>query len=166
MLELELQRLDGLEELIRTMDAKLDQLAQGDARTVLVKSIPGVGWRTAEAIVTSLDNPHRFTSRRQVAAYAGLTPRRYQSGRMDRQGRISKQGRRSLRQALNQAAWSAIRRNAPFRAFYLRLGGAQKARRKQALVAVMRKLLVLAWALLRDGRSYQARGTPRSAAAA
>jgi len=166
MLEIELQRLDALEELTRAMDAKLDKLVANDARTVLVESIPGVGWRTAEAIVTTLDDPHRFTSRRQVAAYAGLTPRRYQSGQMDRQGRISKQGRRSLRQALNQAAWSTIRHNAPFRTFYLQLGGAQKARRKQAIVAVMRKLLVVAWALLRDGRRYEARGTPPPAAAA
>lgn len=166
ILEVELQRLDTLEELLRTMDAKLDKLAEGDARTVLVKSIPGVGWRTAEAIVTALDDPHRFTSRRQVSAYAGLTPRRYQSGKMDRQGRISKQGRKSLRAALNQAAWSGIRCNGAFREFYLRLGGAQKSRRKQAIVAVMRKLLVLAWALLRDGRRYEARRIPRSAAAA
>ncbi len=166
MLEIELQRLDSLEELIRTMETKLNKLAAGDARTVLVESIPGVGWRTAEAIVTTLDNPRRFTSRRQVSAYAGLTPRRYQSGKMDRQGRISKQGRRSLRQALNQAAWSAIRHNGAFREFYLRLGGAQKSRKKQAIVAVMRKLLVLAWALLRDGRRYEARGAPRPAAAA
>lgn len=166
MLEVELQRLDGLAELLRTVTTRLDGLAQADPRTVLVASIPGVGWRTAEAIVTAIDDPHRFRSRREVGSYAGLTPRRYQSGQMDRQGRISKRGNAPLRRALNQAAWSAIRTSMPLREFYLRVGGDHKARRKRALVAVMRKLLVLGWVLLRKGERYDPGRTPRPRVAA
>ena len=76
---------------------------------------------------------------------------------MDRSGRISKRGSSLLRWALNQAAWVAVRCSPEFRAFFLRLGGGTKKRRKQAIVAVMRKLLVVAWAVLRNGSAYQAR---------
>jgi transposase len=107
-----------------------------------------------------LDQPQRFRTRRQVAAYAGLVPRRFQSGQMDRSGRITKRGSPLLRQVLNQAAWMAVRCNPELQAFFLRLGGGQKKRRKQAIVAVMRKLLVIAWALLRDRTRYQARPLP------
>ena len=108
-------------------------------------------------IVTVLDQPQRFVSRWQVAAYGGLVPRRFQSGQMDRSGRITKRGSQLLRLVLNQAAWMALRWNPELREFFLRVGGGQKKRRKQAIVAVMRKLLVIAWALLRDGTRYQAR---------
>jgi transposase len=156
MLQIELQRLAALSKLLGEVDSKLDGLAQADPRTVLVRTIPGVGWRTAEAIVAAIDDARRFQHRRQVAAYAGLIPRRYQSGQMDRQGRISKRGNPLLRQLLNQAAWAAIRYNPRFREFFLRVSGGRKGRRKQAIVAVMHKLLVVAWAMLRDGCQYRA----------
>ena len=53
-------------------------------------------------------------------------------------------------------AWAVVRSRPEWRAIYLRLGGGTKKRRKQAIVAVMRKLLVVGWAMLRDGTSYQA----------
>jgi transposase len=100
-----------------------------------------------------------------VASYAGLTPRRHQSGQIDHQGRISKRGNAMLRRVLNQAAWVAVRYEPLQRDFYLRLsGGGQKGKRKRAVVAVMHKLLVTAWAILRDERPYQR--PPQSAAAA
>ena len=155
MLTVQLNHLEQVEGLVATVTAKLDALAAGDPQIRRVCSIGGVGPRTAETIVAVLDDPNRFRSRRQVAAYAGLVPRRYQSGQMDRSGRITKRGSPLLRQALNQAAWAAVRCNPELRQFYLQIGGAQKKRRKQAIVAVMRKLLVIAWALLRDQTLYQ-----------
>ena len=152
--------LEELEQQIAKVTAKLDELGQADPAVQLLRSIPGVGPRTAEVIATVLDEPERFATRRQVAAYAGLVPRRFQSGRMDRSGRITKRGSSLLRQALNQAAWMVVRFNPPLRAFFLRAGGGSKKRRKQAIVALMRKLLVIAWAMLRDGRAYHARPLP------
>jgi transposase len=157
MLEIELQRLDAIGESLRQVESKLDRLASGDERVKLLKSIPGVGVRTAEVLVTALDRADRFQTRRQVSAYAGLVPRRYQSGQIDRQGRISKRGASHVRQALNQAAWVAISCDDQMSAFYLRLTDGGRRRRKQAIVAVMRKLFVLAWAILRDGRPYESR---------
>jgi transposase len=156
LLQTELAHLAQVETLVAAVTAKLDELARSDPQVARRRSIPGVGPRTAEVLVTVLDEPQRFATRRQVSAYAGLVPRRFQSGQMDRSGRITKRGSPLLRQVLNQAAWIAVRCNPELRAFYLRLGGGQKKRRKQAIVAVMRKLLVLGWALLRDGTTYQA----------
>lgn len=151
----EFRRLDHLEELVTGMEAKLDELAAADPRTVLVRTIPGVATRMAEVIVTALDDARRFKTARQVASHAGLTPRRFQSGQMDRHGRISKRGGRLLRQLLNQAAWMAVRWNPHLRAVFVRISGGRSGRRKLAIVAVMRKLLVTAWAMLRDGRAYR-----------
>jgi len=157
ILHLELERLEDLARTVQAVEAKLDELAQREERVELLQSIPGVGPRTAEVIVTALDDPHRFKNSRQVASYAGLTPRRFQSGQMDRSGRISKRGNRLLRWALNQAAWMAVRYNPWARAVFQRIGASRKERRKLAIVAVMRKLLVSAWAMLRDRRVYQPR---------
>jgi len=156
LLKTELEHLQQVAALVATVTEKLDALGRADARVARLRTIPGVGPRTAEVIVTVLDQPQRFATRRQVAAYGGLTPRRWQSGQMDRSGRITKRGSPLLRQMLNQSAWIAVRCNPELRAFFLRVGGGQKKRRKQAIVAVMRKLLVITWALLRDETTYQA----------
>jgi transposase len=165
----ELEHLVEVQARLAEVDDKIAHLAHADAAAVRVDTLPGVGPLTALVLVAALDAPRRFRTHRQVAAYAGLVPRRYQSGQMDRSGRITKRGSPLLRWALNQAAWAAVRSSAELRAFYLRVGGANKKRRKQAIVAVMRKLLVIGWALLRDGTCYQAhrlRGRPASAQAA
>jgi transposase len=157
LLKTELEHRQQVEGLVATVTAKLDALAKAEPQVARLRSIPGVGPRTAEVLVAVLDQPRRFRTRRQVAAYGGLVPRRFQSGQMDRSGRITKRGSPLLRAILNPAAWMAVRCNPELRTFFLRVGGSQKKRRKQALVAVMRKLLVLAWALLRDGTKYEAK---------
>ena len=157
LLHTALAHLAQVEHLVTAVTDTLDKLAQADPRVARLRTIPGVGPRTAEVIVTVLDQPRRFATRRQVSAYSGLTPRRWQSGQMDRSGRITKRGNPLLRQILNQAAWVAVRCNPELRAFFLRVGGGRKQRRKQAIVAVMRKLLVVAWAMLRDETTYHPR---------
>jgi len=152
----ELQHLADVQARLAEVDDKLRALARAYPGVARLSSLPGVGRLTALVIIATLDQPQRFKTRRQVAAYGGLVPRRFQSGQMDRSGRISKRGSPLLRWALNQASWAAIRCSPELRAFYLHVGGASKKRRKQAIVAVMRKLLVIAWALLRDGTRYQA----------
>ncbi len=164
----ELQHLADLEVRLAAVHEQLRAVAAANPAVARLDAVPGIGPLTALVLLATLDEPQRFRSRRQVAAYAGLVPRRYQSGQMDRSGRISKQGSPLLRWALNQAAWAAVRGSAELRAFYLRVGGASRKRRKPAIVAVMRKLLVIGWALLRDGTRYQAqrlRGRPAPAAA-
>jgi transposase len=147
-LELELAELSRLSEQLAQVDKKLTALGAEDDRVRLLRTIPGVGRWTAEVIVAYLDDPRRFKNSRQVSSYAGLVPRRYQSGQMDRQGRIHKRGPRLLRSALVEAAWVMLRLNPWARALYDRLCGGQKTRRKKAIVAVARKLLVRCWVML------------------
>ena len=146
----ELQALDEIEGRLARVEGRLDALARTDGRIRRLQTIPCVGPRTAEMLVAVLDDPHRFRSGKQVGSYVGLVPRQYQSGQMDRQGRISKQGHRRLRSLLVEVSWLALRYNPQLREIYQRLCRGTPSRRKIAIVAVARRLLVIAWAMLRD----------------
>jgi transposase len=152
----ELANYHRLQAELKQLEAKLTDLAQRDERIQLLESIPGVGRVTAEIIATHLDHPERFRTARQVSSYAGLVPRRYQSGLMDRQGGITRRGSRLLRSALVECCWVMLRYNAWARETWLRLVRGQKNRRKKAIVALARKLLVRCWAMLRDRQAWRA----------
>jgi transposase len=150
-------------ELLGPVEDRLNALAETDAGVQTLESIPGVGPRTAETVVAYLDNPRRFSNGKQVSAYGGLVPRQYQSGESDRRGRITRRGPALLRKMLVECAWVMLRYNAWARAVYARLSRG-KARKKQAIVALARKLLVRCWAMLRDGARW--RGDPEPVAPA
>lgn len=97
---LELQALSDVNGMLSHLETRLDGMAKVDLRCQRLMTIPGVGPRLSEAVVATLDDPKRFKSGRQVGAYVGLTPRRYQSGQSDRQGRISREGNTQLRTLL------------------------------------------------------------------
>jgi len=141
-LDLELIQLEHLRQHQHEVHKQLQALARADERVQLLQTIPGVGRKTAEVVVAYLDDPHRFQNARQVSSYAGMVPRRYQSGEMDRQGRIHKRGPRQLRSALVEAAWLMLRYNPWAKSVYDRLTSGQKTRKKKAIIAVARKLLV------------------------
>ena len=164
MLDLALRAYRQAEELVAAAEAKLDELGKADGRVQLLDTVPGLGPRTAEAVVAHLDDPGRFKSGKQVAAYGGLVPRQFQSGEDDRRGRITKRGPAVLRKLLVQCAWAMLRYNAWARSVFERLSRG-KARRKQAVVALARKILVRCWAMLRDGAAWRADPDPQPAAA-
>ena len=152
---MELEQLDELEEQIALLDRKLDGLGDADHRVIRLRTIPGVGPRLSELVVAVLDDPKRFKNARQVGAYAGLVPRRYQSGQMDRSGRISKAGCGKLRKLLLEIAWGMLRNNPHGQKVFAGISKGQKTRRKQAAVALARRVLVWCWAMLRDGTDWQ-----------
>jgi transposase len=147
-LDLELSQLEHLRQHQHEIHKQLKTLARADERVQLLETIPGVGRKTAEVVVAYLDDPHRFQNARQISSYAGMVPRRFQSGEMDRQGRIHKRGPRQLRSALVEAAWLMLRYNPWAKSVYERLTSGQKTRKKKAIVAVARKLLVRCWVML------------------
>jgi transposase len=147
-LDLELIQLEHLRQHQHEVHKQLKALARADDRVQLLQTIPGVGRKTAEVVVAYLDDPHRFQNARQISSYAGMVPRRYQSGEMDRQGRIHKRGPRQLRSALVEAAWLMLRYNPWAKTVYERLTSGQRTRKKKAIVAVARKLLVRCWVML------------------
>ena len=70
-------------------DVQILKLAKGDETTRRLMTVPGVGPATALAFSSTIDDPNRFKSPSDVGAYLGLTPRRYQSGELDRIAPIS-----------------------------------------------------------------------------
>ena len=154
-LHCELLNLGHLQEQIKTVDQKLDELGEKDHRVIRLRTIPGVGPRLAELVVAVIDDPGRFKNGRQVSSYAGLVPRRYQSGAMDRSGRISKAGCGKLRKLLLEIAWGMLQYNPRGQQVFARISKGQKSRRKQAAVALARRVLVWCWAMLRDGKDWR-----------
>ncbi len=148
-----LERLRSLEEQVHLTETRLDGLAKGDHRVRLLLSIPGVGPRTAEVIAVHLPDAKRFRRADEVSAYAGLVPRQYQGGETDRRGRITRRGPRLLRAALVECAWCSLRYNTWARETWLRLQ-ANGLSKKKAVIALARKLLVRAWAILRTGKPW------------
>jgi len=150
----ELQQLELLQARVATVEEKLNAIGKADARVQLLRTAPGVGPRLAEAIVALLDKPQRFGKASQVSAYIGMVPKAFDSGESVRRGHITRQGSRLVRSLLVEVGWAGLRHNAWVRQTYQRLHGGKKARRKIAIVAVGRKLLVRCWAMLRDHRAW------------
>jgi transposase len=156
-LGLDLAELRGLMTLVEQVERRLDALGAEDDRVKLLRTIPGVGPRTAEVVVAHLGDARRFRTAREVSAYAGLVPRQFQSGEMDRRGRITRRGPGLLRKVLVEASWLLLRYNPWAARTVQRISRGQKTRRKQALVALARKLLVCCWAMLRHGTAWDER---------
>lgn len=122
-------------------------------QTELLKSIPGIGDITACYLVAELGNMQRFDNVREVVAFIGLNPRQHQSGKKRVTHGISRMGRASLRAALYMPAVTAKRCNPR-----LEVWAEQLTQRglsgKQVIVAVMRKLVHLAYGILKSGRAF------------
>lgn len=145
----QLKQLEQLESILKNVEKKLDALSEKNKRIAILRTIPGVGPRTAEALVYIIDDPHRFKNSRQVSSYVGLCPRRYQSGNSDYNGGISKKGNRLLRALLTQAAWSSLQCGWSTE-IYKRVRQGSSKRSTIAIIAVARHILIRSWAMLRD----------------
>ena len=153
-LQLELEQLREIQRQLSTVTAQLDKIGGDNAGVQLLRTVPGVGPRLAEAIVALMDEPQRFRKASQVSAYIGMVPKALDSGETQRRGHITRQGSRLVRSLLVEVAWAGLRHNAWVRQTYQRVSGGKKARKKIAIVAVGRKLLVKCWAMLRDHRVW------------
>jgi transposase len=119
-------------------------------------SMPGIGPVIALTFRASIDQPHRFRRSRSVGAYFGLTPRRYQSGEVDRTGRISKAGDVEVRAALFEAANVILRpstRWSSLKAWAARV--AKRQGRKRAKVALARKIAGVLHRMWVDGTEFR-----------
>ena len=119
----------------------------------LLQTIPGIGHLTAVILLAELGDIQRFDNVREVVAFVGLNPRTYQSGKKRVQTGISRMGRAALRAALYMPAMSARRSNPVLTVFADRLQ-ANGLKGKQVIVAVMRKLIHLAYGILKSGMPF------------
>ncbi|HEX4693613.1 IS110 family transposase [Sphingomonas sp.] len=132
------------------------QFAMADDLCRRFMAIPGVGPVTALSFVTAIDDPARFKRSRDVAAYFGLTSKRWQSGTsIDVKGRISKAGDPDVRRALYEAASAMLTRFKGIDTIKTWGLGLTKTKcHAKARVAVARKLAVVMHAMWRDGTFY------------
>jgi transposase len=161
----ELEQLESVEKSIAIVEKKLDELAEADERIKRLKTAPCVGPRLSELVVTALDDAKRFKKGKEVGAYAGLTPRQWQSGQTCIEGHISRAGNPILREVLVEVCWLGIRTNAWMKQVYEDVRRGSDKRKKVAIVAVARRLLVRLWAMLRDGTTWKEPAPPAAALA-
>lgn len=146
------QTIEHLNGQIRQLEARIEMLA--NPRDVdIVSSVPGVGKRSAAAILAEVGDAKRFSNGKQIASWTGLAPSLHQSAGLTVLGWITKQGSRWLRWNLVECAHAAVRvRDSKFRAFFMRVRA--KKGNKTAYVAVARKMLTVIWHLLVNGETY------------
>jgi transposase len=147
---------DSLIEQIVVCDRAIRRLAKEDETARRLMTVPSVGPIVALAYMAVIDDPHRFPHARDVGAYLGLTPKRYQSGEVDNAGRISKCGDGFARTCLYEAAGvllTKVDRWSPLKAWGIRL--MKRSGAKKAKVAVARKLAVILHRIWIDGTDFR-----------
>ena len=163
-----LEEYDFGQQQLRKAELALQTFAkQGTNREqewrVLLRSIPGVGFVTAEVILAELADVERFQSQKQIVAYAGLAPGQRESAGKRQELHIEKEGSRLLRGILVEAAWRLVRHSVRWRGIYEKLKA--RVRAKKAIVAVARRLLTLTASILVSGQPYRADYIPGGSAA-
>jgi transposase len=149
---------EQLVEQLRDADRALKDFAQiGSAQEqqdrALLLTIPGVGLVTTDVILAELADPRRFSSLKEVAAYAGLVPGQRESAGKRKALHIEKTGSALLRWALVQAAWQLVKRSLKWRSVFETLSG--RIGKKKAIIAVARRLLTVAYSLLKQQQPYR-----------
>lgn len=142
---------------VKKLDAQVRAYAKRDPVCRRFMTIPGVGPITALTYRAAIDDPHRFSNSRNVAAHFGLTPRRYQSGETDIRGRISKRGDKGVRSALYEAAMVMLtvsKSTCALRKWGVRLRKEKGVR--IAAIAVARKLAVVMHRMWITNRDFEA----------
>ncbi len=151
---LTLRLLDGLEAEIGLAEAGIARTVVDDRRVRRLLSIPGIGLQTATGLVALVGDVGRFRRPNKLVSYLGLDPIVRQSGgRPAFTGHISHAGQAHVRGLLVEAALGAARVPGPLHAFYGRVAG--RRGHAIAIVAVARKLAVLAWHLLTHDLDYR-----------
>jgi transposase len=149
-----------LREQIAAFDKEVRALAKKDPICRRLMSVPGIGVVSVLAYVSTVEDPKRFARSRSVGAHMGLTPRQYQSGEIDRSGRISRCGDTLARTLMYEAAVVILTRVK--RASSLKDWAQAIAKRSgpgKARVALARKLAVILHSIWRSGEAFRC-GSP------
>jgi transposase len=149
--------MESIESLMLS-EAKITQaIIKFESRDIeLLESIPGIGQLTSRVIAGAVDEITRFDSKKSLAKYGALTPRIYQSGNVTRLGRISRDGRHEIRRVLLQCSHTVARMKSyearPLKEFFDRIK--KRRGKKIAVIALARKLLTIAYGVLKSKKAY------------
>jgi transposase len=150
--------LDLHEQRIDALNRQIKKESYGDEVIERLQSVPGVGPLVAFAFAAHV-GAERFENSGQVSNYLGLVPKVYISGDTVRYGKITKRGNGYLRALLVQAAWALVRTKKmdklKERFEYMTIEKSKS--KKQAIVAVARRIAELLYTLMRDGSRYESR---------
>jgi len=153
MIDSDLRLLASVESEIQNLDEQLVKLGYRDERVKLLMTLPGVDVTVAQTVVAALGDIERFTDGDHAASYLGLVPSTKQSADHCYHGPITKAGSSKARWMLIQAAQHLDTHPGPLGVFFRRL--AKRKNRNVAVVATARKLVVIAWHMLRHGEPYR-----------
>ena len=141
---------------IAQVEGEIAALLAADAGAGSLRSVPEFGAQPVATLRAELGEVGRFANSDAVVAYVGLDPVVKQSGKWEGKRKLSKRGSGRVRKALYMAALSSLRcRGSAFGGYYRHLVGTGVSA-GSALMAVMRKMLTVAYRLLRDGGRYDA----------
>jgi transposase len=149
----ELRQLVAIDAELAVLDQELAEIARAEMKVRLLITIPGVNYVVALGLLSSLGDISRFSDGDHAASYLGLVPSTKQSGRRCYHGPITKAGGGQVRGLLTQAAQHASRHPGPIGAFFRRL--AKRKSRQVAIVAVARKLVTIAYLMLKNNVSFR-----------
>lgn len=150
-----IEELQSLDRKIKMVEKELAKISANHAGITLLRTIPGVGIRTAETFCAWVDDIMRFRRNKQLGAYFGLVPCQDSSADRNRLGHITREGPAVMRKLLTEAAWMAIRKCPAIKAFFERIVGGKPERRKIAVVATCHHLVRVMGAMLRTGQPYE-----------
>jgi transposase len=152
-----------LEKQIAEIDEQISTTVNDDDSMrhdrALLESIPGIGKRVATTLLGEIPNIVEFRNGKQLAAFVGLCPREHQSGNRASRSWLAKSGNRHVRNVLYMPALTAMRHNPILSAFRERMYARGK-RPMQIVAAVMRRLLVIAYGVLKSGKRFSATLSP------
>lgn len=150
------ESFQSLTKSIQALDRELAAKEKQDARVTRLQTMPKVGRIASLTFLAAVDNVQRFASSRKLVSYSGLAPTVRSSGERTEYGAISREGRRELRavwvQIAHLVANDDSRATAPLRRWYERVK--EKRGKKTATVALARRLLAIAYQLLRKDEDY------------
>jgi transposase len=149
----DLRLLAALDREIAGLDRQLAVQAYRQEQAKLLMTLPGVDYAVALTLLAALGDIHRFPDGDHAAGYLGLAPRTHQSGEHCYHGPITKHGNSHARWMLIEAAQHLDKHPGPLGAFFRRL--AKKKNRNVAVAATARKLVTIAWLMLKTGEPYR-----------
>lgn len=153
LIDRELELIDSLNNFIKQAEATINHYSKNNANVTRLQSLPGIGEFLARLIEAEIDDVSRFRNAKKLAAYAGLVPSTYSSGGKTFNGRIIKGGNKWLRWGFVEAVIPAISKDEWLRYEYDQLR--KRMGYNKAKVVMARKLLELAYKLLKEKRTYK-----------
>lgn len=157
VVELKEQQISFYEEQFKTVEKEIRKLVKSDnklySKIEKIEKVKGLGFITIIKVLTETNGFLLFKSIRQLVSYAGLDVIEKESGKYKGKTKISKKGNARIRSALYMPAMSAIQSNKTLKTFYERVNEGRIIK-KQGLVAVMRKLLILIYTLWKKDEEY------------